>query len=206
MRTPTASFVTACSVCSLMASTTPAHAQIVVQLPVPVYGQGYVVPVYQQPQPVYAPAPRPGPKVIKDWEEGEATPPGYHRSERTRLGPVIGGAALFGVMYLVTVLGVGICATPQVACGGSTGHEDALLIPAVGPFIQMGQTSNPTGNTMLVIDGLAQLGGIALFTYGVAVPKTVLVRDDIGSLPTPRLSVFPMLGAGRGGAGLVASF
>lgn len=190
----------------LVTSATPARAQVVVQAPV--YAPGYATPVYGQPQPIYVSA-SPGPRVIRGWQEGEPIPPGYHPAERVRLGLVVGGATLFGVMYLFSALAAGVCSSAQEGtttsiCGGSTTKEDPLLLPAIGPFIQMAEGGNAVGDVFLAIDGLAQLGGIAMLIYGLAVPKPVLVRNDLGKASPPRLEISPMVGAGR--AGLLARF
>ncbi len=189
--------VAALTVTSFVSSTMPARAQAVVQ-PAPVYAP----PVYVQPQPVYGPTVSLGPRVIRNWQEGEPIPPGYHPAERVRLGLVIGGATLFGVMYFFSVLAASICTSAgpdgkSIVCGGSTTHEDALLVPAAGPFIQMAQSTPATGEVFLALDGLAQLGGIAMLAYGIAAPKPVLVRNDLGKAPPPRLEIAPLVGVGR---------
>src|SRR3954469_8973442 len=62
----------------------------------------YVAPLSQQTQQVYVPqsVALSGPRMIKDWDENQPIPPGYHRDTRVRKGLVIGGAILFGVPYL----------------------------------------------------------------------------------------------------------
>ena len=44
------------------------------------------------------------PRYIKDWEEGQPVPYGYHPETRARKGLVITGAVLFGVSYLLSTL------------------------------------------------------------------------------------------------------
>jgi hypothetical protein len=158
----------------------------------------YTAPLAQKTQPSYVPqsVALSGPRVITDWEEGEAVPPGYHVSTRIRRGPVIAGAVVFGVLYLLSTL---------VAAEAKDNYhnENALFIPAVGPFVQMGSTTDGGGLWLLAVDGLAQTAGIGMFVYGVASPKQVLVRNDLGFQIAPRPM---MLGRDGSGFGVVGSF
>jgi len=164
----------------------------------------YQAPVYPT-QPPPAPTPQifpesqtfTGPRVIKDWDDSRPIPPGYHPEERARLGLVIGGAVMFGVLYSFTALGASIsndAGTPA----------SALYVPGIGPFIQMAQCSAPcsaTGNFFLAVDGVAQIGGVAMFIAGLAAPKTVLVRT--GSLD---LHLAPVVARDRTGMAVVGRF
>jgi hypothetical protein len=69
-------------------------------------GPGYPTPLSEQPQPSYVlqGGTISGPPVVKNWPEGEPIPLGYHSTTRTRIGPVVGGAVLFGVTYLARTL------------------------------------------------------------------------------------------------------
>src|SRR6185436_7503308 len=104
---------------------------------------------YQQPYPppqlMYAP---PGPRYIKDWEEGQPVPYGYHPESHARKGLVIPGAVVFGVAYLLSTL---VAGTDNNSYDSSTGtyrndRYDWLYIPVVGPFIQAGSSSNASGD------------------------------------------------------------
>jgi hypothetical protein len=164
--------------------------------------RAYTAPLSQRTQPSYVPqsVALSGPRIINDWEEGDPVPPGYHPTTRVRKGPVIAGSIVFGVFYLISTL---VAAVGSDTNQGSGNPEAALWIPAVGPFIQMGSTSTAVGNWVLAIDGIAQSGGLALLIYGVAAPRTVLVRNDLGFRLAPRVMA---LGHGGGGVGLVGSF
>jgi hypothetical protein len=168
------------------------------QLPPPSPQHEYTAPLSQTTQPTYVPqsVALSGPRVISDWEEGETVPPGYHVSTRIRRGPVIAGAIVFGVLYGLSTL---------VAAEASDGSdkETALFVPALGPFIQMGSTHDGGSLWLLAVDGLAQTAGLAMFVYGIASPKTVLVRNDLGFHVAPRPMTFGRTG---GGMGLVGSF
>jgi len=142
-----------------------------------------------------------GPRVIKDWQEGEPVPDGYHVAQRVRTGLVVGGAVTFGVLYLISVMGAAIVHDVNNGVGG-TDNADALFIPGVGPFVQMTKTSSASGNVFNAIDGIAQCGGIAMLLVGLTSPRNVLVRNDLGATILPA----PYLSASGGGIGLVGRF
>lgn len=171
-------------------------------VPSPGYAPGYAAPYDSWTSPGYAPPQRViGPHIIADWSEGEPIPPGYHESTRMRKGLVIAGAVLFGTTYLLSAL-VGAIVT-DCQCGGTA---TALLIPGAGPFVELGQSNSATGSFSLVLDGLSQVGGLAMFIAGLAVPRTVLVRDDYASSSGFHLTVSPIVGPGQRGMGLVGTF
>lgn len=182
------------------------------QPPPPGYGQP--PPGYGQPPPppqggyYGAPsgygAPMMGPRVL-DWEEGDPMRPGYHPETRIRKGMVVGGAVTFGVTYLFTALGGAIASDVLRTTSGGSSSVLPLFIPAVGPFVAIGTMgANVTGGFFLALDGLAQSAGIALFIYGLAAPKTVLVRNDVAK---PFIRPAPMMVGGTSpGAGLVGTF
>lgn len=170
----------------------------------------YTAPIYQTTQPSYVPqsVAMSGPREIKDWREGEAVPPGYRPVERTRRGLIIAGAVTFGSLYLISAL---------VAAGGQDSHPGesnplaAMWIPGVGPFVQMASTESATANVVLAIDGAAQSAGLVMLIYGLAVPRTVLVRNDLAknerpAAPRPQVRAVPMVGGGTTGFGVVGTF
>ncbi len=179
----------------------------------------YVAPMQQQTQQTYVPqsVAMSGPRVIRDWHEGDPIPPGYHPATRTRSGLLAGGISMFSVPYLISVL---------VAAGNAdTGNANALYIPVIGPFIQMGNVktgsktcdsfgycyysgTDPAGvavaDVFLVLDGVLQGLGVAMAVYALAVPKTVLVRNDLGALKN--VTVTPMVGRTMTGLGVTGQF
>jgi hypothetical protein len=177
------------------------------QGPTVVIQQQYPAPVYQPPgypqQPYYS-APSgppqsvaaPGPRVIRDWDDSQAIPQGFHVEEHPRKGLVIAGAVTFGAMYLFTALGASIA-------NDSGSPANALYVPAIGPFIQMGHSSNTTGGFFLALDGIVQCAGVAMFTIGLAAPKADLVRDDVGVI---KFHLSPIVAQGSTGMGLVGTF
>lgn len=157
-------------------------------------------PTYYAPAP-YAPygAQPPGvptaPKQL-DYEEGDPIPPGYHLKQKVRLGPVIGGACSFGVLWLMSVFASSI--------GSSLGDKNVqeLWLPVVGPFITLGKVSSDSGSKpLLIVDGVGQGVGVGLFLWGVTSPRTVLVRNDIAEV-----HVVPMIGSKSAGFGLGGLF
>jgi len=160
----------------------------------------YVAPLYQQTQPVYVPQSiaLSGPAEFT-YEEGQPIPDGYHLATRTRRGPIVAGAVTFGTLYLFSAIAA---AGSGDAHQGGTNPEGALYIPGIGPFIQLGSTTTQTGTVVLVADGLGQSLGLALLIYGIANPKNVLVRNDLG-----KPMITPMrMGKDGYGLGLTGSF
>ena len=164
----------------------------------------YVAPLQQQTQQVYMPqsVALSGPRIIRDYEDGEAVPPGYHAETRIRTGLVVGGAVTFGVMYLFSVLAGSIINDANKGRYGDGTRGDFLYIPVLGPFLQMTKTDSSSGNTTLVIDGVAQAAGVTMLIVGVSSPRTVLVRNDLAEV---RIS--PMKVGEKGtGLGLIGTF
>lgn len=128
-----------------------------------------------------------------DWDDGDRVPSGYHVGTQARKGLVIGGAVAFGSLYMLSI------------AAAASGGARSLLIPVAGPFAALGGIhSSGADVAMLIIDGVLQAGGIAMFVAGVAAPKTVLVRNDIArGFVTPTPMTF---GANSGGMGLVGTF
>jgi hypothetical protein len=153
--------------------------------------------------PTYAPAPPPpyGPKKM-NYEEGDPVPPGYRVEERARVGLVVGGAVLFGIPYLFTVLGASIA--------NDLGDKDAawLYLPVAGPFVYTTTYSCDenrsggcsTGKTFLYLDGLAQGGGVIMFILGLSGRK-MLIRNDVAEV-----EVMPTFGKNGNGFALIGRF
>lgn len=153
----------------------------------------YAAPLSQTTQPSYVPqsVALSGPKQL-DGDEDMRVPPGYTAIEKTRKGPIIGGAVTFGTMYLLTALGA------SVANDVSNDSATPLFVPALGPFIQMGKDQSDTGRFFLAVDGAAQCAGLALLIYGLSSKRTVFVRND--------LVVAPMISGSSAGAGITGTF
>lgn len=160
--------------------------------PAPAYGYP-PPPSYAMPGP-YAPA-WPAPRYIYDYEEGEVVPPGYHVETRAHRGLVIGGAVTFSSAYLLSVLGAVSGATD-----GPKGPKRylPLLVPVGGPFITIGTAdSKGAGTALLTLDGLAQVGGVALFIIGLSTDQALLVRNDVRTSFVPAVELGPRSGSLR---------
>jgi hypothetical protein len=203
-------FVSALTVVALVSTLGAPSAQAQQQLPPsqppPASAQApngeYIAPLQQPTQQIYVPqsVALSGPRVIKDYEEGEPVPPGYHAESRVRTGLVVGGAVTFGVLYLISALTASAISDVNKTTGGE--NADLLYVPVAGPFLQMTQTESSTGNVFLAIDGIAQAAGATMLIVGLTSPKTVLVRNDLAEV-----HVMPMkMGHNGGGLGLVGTF
>jgi hypothetical protein len=142
-----------------------------------------------------------GPREITDWDDSQPIPPGYHVSTHVRTGMIVGGAVLFGSLWLLSILTSAINADSNP---GQSNGDASLYVPAVGPFLQMANTSSSTGNVFLAVDGIGQCAGIAMFIYGIAAPRTTLVRNDLGF--TQPLILPVRMGQDGYGAAFVAHF
>jgi hypothetical protein len=168
----------------------------------------YVAPMQQQTLQTYVPqsVAMSGPRVIRDWQEGDPIPPGYHPVSRVRGGMIGGGAGMFGGPYLLSVLiaaiGTDVCNAEGTGC---TNTLAPLYIPVVGPFITLGTAGgSATGDVFLVIDGILQATGVAMMIYGIAVPKVVLLRNDLGVFKN--VMPGPIVGKNFSGVGLTGQF
>jgi hypothetical protein len=164
----------------------------------------YVTPMQQQTQAVYVPqsVALSGPRVIKDYEEGEPIPPGYHADTRVRTGLVVGGSITFGIMYLFSILAAAAMNDSADRKYSSSERGDFLFVPVAGPFLQMTKTETSSGNTLLAIDGIAQAAGATMLIVGITSPRTVLVRNDLAEVRVTPMQV----GQSGSGLGLVGTF
>ena len=135
------------------------------------------------------------------WHEGDPVPPGYHGARRARTWLVAGGASLFVLPYLASSL---VASMGYDSNNGMESARAALWLPVAGPFIQMGHAKAPADEALLLLDGLAQAGGLTLFIYGLAAPRTVLVRDEIET--HAKISLAPLVAPGAAGAVLAGTF
>jgi hypothetical protein len=172
----------------------------------------YVAPLAQPTQQIYVPqsVAMSGPARIKDWDDSQPIPPGYHVTSEARKGMIVGGAVMFGSLYLIDILiaaggsdSASNCTNTNYGCSTSNPFT-AMWVPAVGPFLQMASNGSSVGNVFYAVDGLAQCAGIAMFIYGIAAPRSVLVRNDLGL--TKPLIVPMKMGQDGYGAGLIGHF
>ncbi|MEO7037843.1 MAG: hypothetical protein ABI548_28005 [Polyangiaceae bacterium] len=131
---------------------------------------------------------------------GGPIPPGYHVEERSRRGLVIAGIVVLAVPYGLGLAGAG---------GGNFPNSSGwLVLPVLGPWLNLASRKSGTGcsssnsdfvgcsdsgtddavRTLLILDGLLQVGGAVMLTVGLASPTKTIVRDFVGSLhftPSP---------------------
>jgi hypothetical protein len=162
----------------------------------------YPTPMQQTHQDSYVPqsVAMSGPDEISSYDEGDKVPSGYHAEQRMRKGLVIAGGAVFGGFYLGSA---GLAALGQDVSKNGGGRNDLapLFIPIAGPFITMANSSTAFGDFLLAIDGGAQIAGATMAIIGLTMPKTILVRNDVG---TASVTITPVIG-GRT-AGVVGTF
>lgn len=157
----------------------------------------FVAPLSQVTQPTYLPqsVALSGPRMIRDWHDGDPIPWGYHREERVRKGEVISGSIVFGVPYLYSAFFAAVGADAY----GSSGEGNKLgwlYLPVVGPLLELTEYSSSTLDYLLVLDAAAQGLGAWLMIHGLTTPRAVLVRNDLA------FSVMPAR-LGKDGTGLM---
>ncbi|MEJ7729317.1 MAG: hypothetical protein WKG00_08880 [Polyangiaceae bacterium] len=160
--------------------------------PPPGYGSPAGAYPYAYPYPYGYPGymqPVPPPRTLP-YDEGQAIPPGYHVEERARRGLVIAGTVTFGSAYLISILG----ASSAVASDDSSSDDFApLFIPVAGPFITLGTADGADGAApIFILDGIAQVGGLALLIAGLAAQESLLVRNpDVATGVVPEVGLGP---------------
>ena len=159
---------------------------------------GYGPPAYGAP-PVSAPIF--APEEITDFDDSQPVPYGYTRVSRARKGLIIGGAVTLGATYAVTAF-IGAVAADINKADGSNADVTALYIPAVGPFLELGQTDSSIARFYLTLSGLGQTAGAVMLIVGLTSPRTVLVRNDRLSIT----HVGPMVARGASGLSVMGRF
>ncbi len=162
--------------------------------PPPYAPPGYGPPGYG-PQPYAAPSDAP---EEMDFDETKPIPPGYTKVSRARKGLIIGGACTLGGVYLFTTL-VAAAAADINKADGSNANVTPLYLPVFGPFLELGQTDSSIARFYLTLSGLGQTAGAIMLIYGLASPKTLLVRND-------QLTFAPMIGNGASGLSVMGRF
>lgn len=146
------------------------------------------------------PLPWYAPKTIP-YVESMPIPLGYELGTARRNDLVYAGAAVFGVSWLASVL------TAATVVAGNNRHRAEvapLFAPFAGPWITLGTSRDAaladpdrrTNGALLIVDGVAQIGGAALFIAGLVLREPVLVRTT----PKPSLTKPEVLVSGRGAA------
>lgn len=122
------------------------------------------------------------------WAEDRPVPEGFELREGRRWGLVVGGAATFGFAYLtgVVMAALDVRLTDQdVEEEISSGRNDPLYAPLLGPFVALGTEDRSGGEAaLLVAAGLVQSGGVALAMAGLLTREHWLERVRVGVGPT----------------------
>ncbi len=162
----------------------------------PAQAYPYAYPPYPYPYPYgYMPPP----PAQLPYQAGDRIPPGYHTESRVRRGPIIVGATMGGTTYLINLLVAGIAGRGN----DDGGRITMLYIPGIGTWGYVGQACDSDGNdgcSFLVLHSAAHTVGVALFLYGFAAPRTVLVRNDVS------WAVVPQIAKSNGGLSLIGQF
>jgi hypothetical protein len=135
-------------------------------------------------------------------ESVSAEPVKKPRSPKRAL--TIAGTAVFGVSY---GLSLGTAAIMEMAARSlpvvpsQSSAATGLFVPLVGPIIAAANPRNQTSPTapLLVIDGLAQVAGLAMLIIGIALPEPVAPA-------APTVWLVPTGGANGVGAAFGARF
>jgi hypothetical protein len=159
----------------------------------------YQAPLAQTTQTTYVPQSiaLSGPKQIVPEDDNQAPPDGYSVAYRRRTGYLIAGPITFGVPYFYSAL--------IAAVGHDSGSSsvDPLIIPVVGPFLEMGNTNGSwTADLLLAVDGAAQVAGAVMIYKGLTSKKRVFMRNDLVS----NTMVLPTANAHGGGFALTGRF
>jgi tetratricopeptide (TPR) repeat protein len=159
-----------------------------------------------------APPPAAPPTMAPTDPRLEAPPREIKYESKPSVGLIAGGSALFGSAYLGAVVtgsiflsGNNSNCTPYSYGGYSNncpgGNQQVasglLLIPVAGPFLAAIAYRDPAWSiNWALVDGVAQVGGVAMIAYAATHPKKVPVYGG-------RFQILPY--AGPSGGGLQAS-
>jgi hypothetical protein len=146
-----------------------------------------------------------------EYQEGQPIPEGYYVDTKIRKGLVIGGAVTLGATWILSVIAAAFAVSIEEAeeadgfdnDGISPADASMLFIPVAGPFISIYTYDAGTGGAaVLVIDGVAQVGGLTMLIVGLAAQEKVLKRSHAGVTLEPT----PIVSAQMSGLGLSGTF
>ena len=122
------------------------------------------------------------------YNENDPVPPGYEIQTRTRMGMAKAGIAIFAPSYALSAL---FGATYLGNESGQAREYVPMLIPVIGPFVTMGTSDSSGGNLFLLLDGVGQLTGAALFLAGMLSDEKYLARQTGGLNLRPEVFIGP---------------
>ena len=127
-----------------------------------------------------------GPWERTSWRHvpGEDVPVGY-RVVTTYHGALLGtGSALFGFHWLLSVvLSESDFRIDDGRLARDEGRNAPLIAPLIGPFIALGtEADRPAAEqVLLALDGVAQMGSLAMAMAGLLLPQHWLVKIELHS-------------------------
>lgn len=117
------------------------------------------------------------------------------------------GATTFAAAYVASAL---TATTDYYTDAATSSKRTDLWVPVFGPLDQIGKTRSAGLDVLLVLDAVAELGGLTLFGYGVAQsmehPSTRPAAVATASRPALHLVALPAPGATVAGAAVTATF
>ncbi|MDI1446973.1 hypothetical protein [Polyangium sp. 6x1] len=129
------------------------------------------------------------------YKEGDPIPPGYGIETRPRYKMATAGLATFAPLYGMSVLFAGSFAGSE---GVVSGYYTPLFIPVIGPFVAISTSDAESfGVFMLMLDGLGQATGVALFVAGLLSDEKFVSRTPTAFDPRPEVVVGPRAAALR---------
>jgi hypothetical protein len=161
--------------------------------------------------------PPPAPQPVMNEPRSEQPPPEVHYEMKPSVGLIVGGSVLFGAAYMGAVVTGSVflsssntnysCSTnnPYYASNNCPGGNQqtasgTLLIPVLGPFIAALAYRDPVWSiNWALVDGVAQVGGVAMIAYAATHPKKVPVIGE-------GFQVVPYAGPTGGGLKAVGRF
>jgi len=122
------------------------------------------------------------------YSENDPIPAGYEIQTRPRMGLAKAGIATFVPLYGLSVL---FGATYLGSETGDASRYGPMLVPVIGPFITMGTADGGGANIFLLLDGVGQLTGAALFIAGMLSEEKYLSRRTAGLNLRPEVFISP---------------
>jgi hypothetical protein len=116
------------------------------------------------------------------------------------------GATTFAAAYMASAL---TATTDYYTDAATSSKRTDLWVPVFGPIDQIGKTSSAGLDALLVLDALAELGGLTMFGFGVAESMShpsPLRAAAPGAATHPVLYLSSLPVAGATGAALAATF
>lgn len=125
------------------------------------------------------------------------------RRTRANWGLVIGGIVTFGATYLVNI-------PVSVALGTSHSDHETLgymyssLIPLVGPWLQLGLSTNSAQVPVAMVAAVARATGLVMFVVGLTAARSPVPEVRLGA--RGRVTFTPTISGNSAGLMAMGSF